>query len=71
MIEILKKWLSRKVIITILTAVCDVLIARGSMQVETKELLLKLISALGVIYVTAEGIADIVSRLREKKQCLT
>lgn len=62
--DIIKKWTSRKVLIVVLTAILDVLIAVGTITPDIKVLLLQLVTLLGSGYVVIEGIADIISRLK-------
>lgn len=64
--QMLKKFLSRKFIIIIITGITDVLIATGAIVPEVKNLLLQLITAVGSLYVIVEGIADIISRIKNK-----
>lgn len=58
-----KKFLSRKLIIIIATAIVDVLIATGSAAPELKDLLLKLMTGLGSLYVVVEGIKDAINAI--------
>ena len=60
------KFLSRKFLVIILTAIVEVFIATGSLPPETRVVLQKLLALLGLSYVGIEGLADIVSRLRGK-----
>ena len=62
----LKKFLSRKWITVIVTGIVDFMIATGQLPPETKELLLKLITALGVAYTSIEGVRDIIIALKNK-----
>ena len=60
------KFLSRKFLVIILTAIVEVLISTGTLPPETRVVLQKLLALLGLSYVGIEGLADIVSRLRGK-----
>ena len=60
----LKKFLSRKLLIAIITGVVDILILTGSVDPAVKPLVLQLITALGGLYIAIEGIADIISRIK-------
>lgn len=62
---IITKWLSRKVILTLLTVVLEILVAQGTLSPEQKELLMKLIAGIFGGYITVEGIADIISRWKK------
>jgi len=58
------KWLSRKVILALVALILEILVATGTIPVEQKELLMKLIAAIIGGYITVEGVADIVSRTK-------
>lgn len=60
----MKKFVSRKFLIAIATAICDILIAASQIPAEIKPLLLKLITTAGGGYIIVEGIIDL---LREKE----
>ena len=62
----LKKFLSRKLLVVIVTAITDILIVGGTVPMEVKDLLLKLITGLGTLYVAVEGIRDIVIAIKNK-----
>lgn len=62
----LKKFLSRKLLVVIITAITDVLIVGGSIPAEVQDLLLKLVTGLGSLYVAVEGIRDIVIAIKNK-----
>lgn len=62
----LKKFLSRKLLIIIITGIADILIVGGTIPAEVKDLLLKLITAIGSLYVVVEGIRDIVIAIKNK-----
>lgn len=55
----MKKYLSRKFLTLIAVSIIDVLIAMGQIPVELKDLLLKLITGIGGVYITVEGVLDI------------
>lgn len=63
---IITKWLSRKVIVTILTGIVEISIATGSIPAELKPLLMKLVAGAGTFYVLIEGLADVISRLKKE-----
>lgn len=58
------KFLSRKFLVLIATAILDILIASGQIPVEAKELLLKLITGTAGLYIIVEGLIDLI---RQKK----
>ena len=61
-----KKFLSRKLLVIIITAVTDVLIVGGTIPAEIQDLLLKLVTGLGSLYVAVEGVRDIVIAIKNK-----
>lgn len=61
-----KKFLSRKLIVIITTAIADILIATGSADPVLKDLLLKLITGLGSLYVIVEGLKDAIAALKKQ-----
>lgn len=61
-----KKFLSRKLITIFITGIADILILTGNAPAEIKELLAKLITLCGSLYVTVEGIRDIVIAIKNK-----
>lgn len=56
------KFLSRKFLIVIATAICDVLIATGQIPAEVKDLLLKLVTTIGGGYIIVEGLIDLLKK---------
>jgi hypothetical protein len=61
-----KKFLSRKLLVVIITAITDILIVGGSIPAEVQDLLLKLVTGLGALYVAVEGVKDIVVAIKNK-----
>lgn len=59
------KFLSRKFIVAILTAIVNILIANGSVPPYAQDILAKVTTGIGALYITIEGIADIVSRAKD------
>lgn len=61
--NIFKKFLSRKWLSLIGTIIVEILIATGNIPPEVKPLLMETIAIISGVYISAEGIADIVSRV--------
>lgn len=61
-----KKFLSRKLLVIIATGIADFLIITGQVDPVFKTMLLKLITGLGALYVSVEGIRDIVIAIKKQ-----
>lgn len=58
------KFISRKLIVALLTGIVDYLVATGQLSPELKELLITVITAIGGGYITVEGVKDIAVALK-------
>ena len=59
------KFISRKLLVVLLTGILDMGIANGFLPAEVKPLLLQLITGLGGCYVLVQGIIDAIKQAKD------
>jgi len=57
-----KKFLSRKFLSAVVTGILDIAVATGYLPVEGKTLFIELVNGLAGLYITVEGIIDLIKK---------